>query len=77
MTVTQYIHVAQARTRTSLNAEVTPKRYAPWLAKAASVVVLLDALTGTAKRLNLDSFVLLSNLTVEGEKWILAVRRRD
>ena len=54
-----------------------PKRYAPWLAKAAPVVVLLDALTCAAKRLNLDSFVLLSNLTVEGEKWVLVVRRRD
>ena len=43
-----------------------PKRYAPWLAKATSVVVLLDALTSTAKRLNLDSFIFLSNLTVEG-----------
>ena len=39
--------------------------------KAPLVVVLLDALTGTAKRLDLDSFVFLSNLTVEGRNGFL------
>ena len=49
---------------------VTPlgwQKAARWLL----VVVLLDALTGTAKRLDLDSFVFLSNLTVEGRNGFL------
>ena len=40
----------------SLKAEVTPKRYAPWLAKAAPVVVLLDALNRYSKTSELRFF---------------------
>ena len=65
-TLTRYLprllYIAAAQTHTLLKAEVTPKRYAPWLSKAArwlSVVVLLDALTSTAKRLNLEFFCFL------------------
>ena len=32
------VYIAKARTRTSLNPEVTPKRYAPWLAKQRKLV---------------------------------------
>ena len=37
-TTLTYQYIALARSHTSLNAEVTPKRYAPWLAKQRKLV---------------------------------------